>query len=43
MASGELVGTIIVAAGGEEDMYLLGLPAGTYVLVDPTSRARSQP
>jgi hypothetical protein len=34
MASGELVGTLTIPAGGEEDMYLLGLPAGTYALVD---------
>ena len=34
MASGELVGTLVVPAGGEEDLYLLSLPAGTYALVD---------
>jgi hypothetical protein len=34
MADGELVGTLTVPAGGEEDMHLLGLPAGTYALVD---------
>jgi hypothetical protein len=34
MASGELVGTLTVPAGGEEDMYLIGLPVGTYALVD---------
>lgn len=33
-ASGELVGTLVVPAGGEEDLYLLSLPAGTYALVD---------
>lgn len=32
---GELVGSITVAAGAEEDLHLLGLPAGTYVLVNP--------
>jgi hypothetical protein len=34
MASGELVGSLVVPAGGEEDMYLIGLPVGTYALVD---------
>lgn len=34
MATGELVGTLTVPAGGEEDMHLLGLPVGTYALVD---------
>jgi len=33
--TGEQVGTIIVGAGAEEDMHLVGLPAGTYVLVNP--------
>ena len=32
---GELVGTLTVAAAAEEDLHLVGLPAGTYVLVNP--------
>lgn len=32
---GELVGSLVVPAGGEEDLYLLDLPAGTYALVNP--------
>lgn len=32
---GELIGTVTVPAAGEEDLYLLGLPVGTYVLVNP--------
>lgn len=34
MASGELVGSLMVPAGGEEDMHLIGLSAGTYALVN---------
>lgn len=34
-ASGELVATLTVPAGGEADLYLLGLPVGTYALVNP--------
>jgi len=33
--AGELVATLTVPAGGEDDMYLLGLPVGSYVLVNP--------
>jgi hypothetical protein len=35
MTSGEPVAMLTVPAGGEEDMFLIGLPAGTYALVNP--------